>query len=270
MKWMLPGVSVLLLGVGSLSAHATVAEEPLPPLLTQAGIEQRLDQVVPLGERFQDEQGRERSLAAYLGQRPVLLVPAYYGCAVLCSQILNGLAGSLSGMSLRAGADFQVVVLSFDPQDTPAQAAARKATVLRRYHRSGGEGGWHFLTGREPAIHRLMQAIGYRYAYDPGSGQYIHAAGLAVLTPQGRVASYLLGMDFAPRELRLRLVEAGDGKIGSPLERLLLFCYKYDPRHARYGARVVRAVQTGAVLTLLGLGSLLSFLFMKQRRPSWL
>ncbi len=162
---------------------------------------------------------------------------------MLCSQILGGLAGSLKGMSLRAGTDFQVVVVSFDPRDTPTQAAERKAIAVRRYHRAGGEAGWHFLTGAEPAIFRLMQAIGYRYSYDPPTGQYSHVAGLAVLTPAGRISGYLLALDFAPRDLRLSVVRASEGKIGTPVDRLLLFCYRYDPTRGKYGARIMQTIQ---------------------------
>ncbi len=252
-----------LMGIFLLTGPA--GAEDIPPVVTAAGIEQQLDALIPLDTKFRDEEGREQPLSAYFGNRPVLLVPAYYSCTVLCSQLLGGLAGSLSGIALSAGTDFQVVAVSFDPRDTPAQATLKKAAVLRRYHRRGGDigqksAGWHFLVGDPPAIHKLMQAIGYRYSYDQMSRQYIHAAGLAVLTPTGRIARYFLGVEFAPRELRLGLVEAAQGKIGSPLDHLLLLCYHYDPLRGKHGAVILRTLRVGGVLTLLCLVALIAHL----------
>lgn len=257
-----------LVAVGILLLFCTGSRaEPRSPFqLAEVGIDQKLDQQVPLDLRLRDEAGHELPLASFFGHQPVLLVPAYYGCPMLCSQILGGLAGSLKGMSLNAGTDFQVVVVSFDPRDTPTLAAEHKAIAVRRYHRRSGAAGWHFLTGTEPTITRLMQAIGYRYAYDPPTGQYSHAAGLAVLTPEGRISGYLLGLDFAPRDLRLSIVQAAAGKVGSPVDRLLLFCYRYDPTRGKYGAPIIAAVQAGGLLTILGLLVLIGALWRQDRR----
>jgi len=256
-------VSVLLLAMSGGRAG-----EGLSGPLAQVGIDQKIDQRVPLGLRFRDESGLERPLADYFSTRPVILVPAYYGCTMLCTQVLSGLAGSLKGMSLRPASDFQVVIVSFDPSDTPAQAADRKAAILRRYGRSGTEAGWHFLTGTEPTIRALMESIGYRYAFDPRSGQFAHAAGLAVLTPGGKIARYFFGIEFAPRDLRLGLVEASAGRLGTPIDRLLLFCFHYDPAQGRYGARILRAMHVGGVLTLIGMLSLIGALLFRERRIS--
>lgn len=229
----------------------------------EVGITQKLGGLVPADARFQDEGGNSVSLAEYLGARPLILVPAYYRCPILCSQVLGGLAGSLKGMSLNAGKDFQVVALSFDPTDTAAAAAAEKSKTTRRYQRPGTESGWHFLTGRETDIRSLLEAVGYRYSYDPKSNQYAHPAGFVVLTPAGRISHYFAGLEVAPRQLRLALVEAADGKIGSPIDRLFLYCYRYDPRTSRYGARIMNLLHIAGALTVVGL--LLLLLVLKRR-----
>lgn len=241
------------------------AKEGAGPDLLSAGIDQKLDQGIPLETRFQDEQGRELPLSAFFQSRPVILVPTYYGCPMLCAQILKGLVGGLKGMSLSAGSDFQVIAISFDPSDTPEEAAKHKRDLVRRYHRNGGEMGWHLLTGTESSIHKVMDSIGYRYSYDPKTREYIHAAGLVILTPSGRIARYLFGIDFAPRDLRLGLVEASSGRIGTAIDRLLLFCYHYDPTRGKYGAQILAALQIGGVLTLTGLAGLIAGLLYRER-----
>lgn len=243
----------------------TEARGALPPPLSEVGVEQRLAESIPLQLPLTDERGRTLPLAAYFSDRPVILVPAYYRCPQLCGQVLGGLAGALKAISLQVGRDYQVIAVSFDPTDTPAEAAVRKADVVRRYHRPGSESGWHFLTGAEPTVRALMQAIGYRYAYDARSQQYAHAAAAVILTPEGRISSYLLGIEPAPRDLRLGLVEASAGKIGSPIDRLLLFCYRYDPTSGRYGARIVSAMRVGGLLTLTALFLLIAMLLIRDR-----
>jgi protein SCO1/2 len=246
-------------GLPMRSLSLSVGPRPLPTareapnLVSGVGITQKLDGTVPLDAVFRDEEGKESPLSAYFGSRPLIIVPAYYRCPILCSQVLEGLAGSLKGMSLNAGTDFQVVALSFNPAETPAAAAEEKRRVARRYHRPGSEHGWHFLTGREPEIARVMQAIGYRYSYDARTQQYMHPAGFVILTPAGRISRYFAGLDVAPRDLRLSLVEASEGKIGTPLDQLLLYCYRYDPRASKYGARILSFLQLGGALTLFGL-----------------
>lgn len=240
--------SLTLTGPGPQpTASAAPAHAP------EIGILQNLDGSVPQDALFRDETGKELPLSAYLGSRPLILVPAYYRCPILCSLVLEGLAGSLKGMSLNVGLDFQVVVLSFDPTDTPAAATAVKQRLVRRYHRAGSESGWHVLTGREPEIRRVMQAIGYRYAYNERSRQYAHPAGFVIVTPAGRISRYFGGLEPAPRDLRLALVEASQGRIGTPLDRLLLYCYRYDPASSRYGAQVLGALRIGGGLSLVGL-----------------
>jgi protein SCO1/2 len=237
-----------------------------PGIAPEVGITQKLHESVPLDARFLDEHGSETRLAAYLGTRPLLLLPAYYRCPILCSQVIGGLAGSLKGISLEAGKDFQVVVLSFDPSDTPAMADAEKAKALRRYRRPGSESGWHFLTGSAHEVERVMQAIGYRYSYDAQSHQYAHPAGFLVLTPDGRISRYFLGLDVAPRELRLALIEASAGKIGTPIDRLVLYCYRYDLLAGKYGARILGVLRLGGLLTVAALLGLLLALRWRELR----
>jgi protein SCO1/2 len=229
----------------------------LPPALAGIGIEQRLDRPIPLDLAFTDERGASVRLGDYFGERPVILVPAYYTCPMLCSQVLRGVAASLAAVGLEIGRDFEVVTVSFDPRDTSASAAASKRGVLERYRRPGAERGWHFLTGAEEASRALFDAAGFAYRWDPRTGQYAHASGIMLLTPDGRLARYFFGIEYAPRDLRLGLVEASEGRIGSPADRLFLFCFAYDPATGRYGATVMTVLRLAAILTVVGLALLI-------------
>lgn len=217
------------------------------------GIDQRLNETVDAALAFRDEAGRAVRLGDLLGRRPVVLAPVYYACPSLCQQVLNGLAKSLRPVDLRPGADFDVVAFSIDPRETPAQAEAAKAAVLRRYGRPRSAAGWHFLTGEEASARALADRIGFRYRYDAATGQYAHAAGLMVLTPDGRLARYFFGLEPSARDLRLALVEAADGRIGTLADRVLLFCLRWDPAKGRYTWAALGAMRAGGVLTLLGM-----------------
>jgi len=236
------------------------------PMLREVGIDQKLDGRIPLDLEFSDEEGRTVRLGDYFGSRPVVLALVYYECPMLCTQILNGLTGSLEALRFNPGEQFEVVVLSFDPGETPSLAAETRKTQLRRYGRPGYEGGWHFLTGREASIKQLADAVGFRYAYDEAIDQYAHPAAITVLTGDGRVSKYLYGIEFAPRDLRLALVEAADGRIGTAVDQALLFCYHYDPETGKYGLVVMNLVRTGAVLTLLALGGFIVLTLRRERR----
>jgi protein SCO1/2 len=225
----------------------------MPALLAGIGIEQRLDREIPLDAAFRDEGGREVRLGDYFGERAVILVPAYYTCRTLCNQVLRGLAGALDDVDLEIGRDFEVVTVSFDPRDTAEAARASKRGTLERYRRPGAAGAWHFLTGDEAAARELFDAVGFSYRYDPDLDQYAHASGIMVLTPGGRLARYFYGIEYPARDLRLGLVEASAGRIGTAVDRLLLFCYRYDPATGRYGAVVMGSLRVGAVLTVTGL-----------------
>jgi protein SCO1 len=231
---------------------------PLPPALAGVGIDQRLDTQVPLHLTFKDEAGRSLPLSTYFHGKPVLLALVYYRCPMLCTQILNGMEASLKAVSLNPGQDFEVVSVSFDPKDTPETAAGKRKMILQRYGRPGTANGWHFLTGDEPQIRALTEAAGYHYRFDPVTGQFAHASAIMILTPEGRLSRYFYGVEYAPRDVRLGLVEASANKIGSPVDQILLFCFHYDPSTGKYGAIAMNMVRgAGALFVLLGGGVLL-------------
>ncbi|HEV8713060.1 MAG TPA: SCO family protein [Candidatus Binatia bacterium] len=235
-----------------LPVPVSAGEPPSP--VPDVGIDQHLNGQVPGNLIFRDETGRSIQLGDYWGTTPVILVFAYYQCPMLCPLVLDGVVKSLRVLSFDAGKEFAVVIVSFAPAETPALAAAKKEQIVRQYARPGTTAGWHFLTGDETAITRLTQAVGFRYAYDKTHGQYAHAAGIVVLTPQGRIARYLYGIEFAPRDLRLGLVEAAANKIGALADQLLLLCYHYDPATGKYTALTIGAVRIGGAVTVLALG----------------
>ncbi|MEO8431203.1 MAG: SCO family protein [Acidobacteriota bacterium] len=226
-----------------------------PAILREVGVVQRLGQPLPLDAIFQDEAGRAVRLGQYFGKRPVVLVLAYYDCPMLCTEVLNGLLSSLRTLSFDVGKEFEVVTVSFDPREKPADAAAKKKPYIEAYKRPGAAEGWHFLTGGSGSIDRLTAAVGFRYKYDESVGQFAHAAALYVATPDGRLSRYFYGIDYAPRDLRLGLIEASAKRIGNPVDQILLYCYHYDPKVGRYGAvvmNVVRVAGAGTVLVMLG------------------
>jgi protein SCO1/2 len=212
---------------------------------------------------FVDHTGRDVKLGDVFRARPVVLALVYYECPMLCTQVLSGIDGSLTALSFSAGKEFDIVVVSFDPGETPAIAAERRKTFLNRYRRDGAEAGVAFLTGRQEAITRLADAVGFRYAYDQEIDQFAHPAAITVLTGDGRVSRYLYGIEFAPRDLKLGLVEASEGRIGTAVDSLLLFCYHYDPESGKYGMAIMNFIRLGGVLTVVGLGA---FIFVSLRR----
>ena len=250
---------LLLASLAGTSAQAQKqpAEAPAvdtrPPMLQKVGIEQRLEQPLPLDLRFRDEAGRSVTLGQYFGKRPVILALVYYDCPMLCNQVLYGLTSALKVLQFDAGKEFDVVAVSFDARDTPAKAAAKKQIMLERYGRAGAEAGWHFLTGEQASIDALTQAVGFRYAWDPQSNQFAHGAAIVIVTPEGRIAQYYYGIEFPPKDLRLGLVEASKNRIGNLTDQILLYCYHYDPATGRYGNVVIGSMRALAVATLLGL-----------------
>jgi protein SCO1/2 len=236
-----------------------------PPILDQVGIDQRLNQPVPLDLSFVDENGQTVKLGQYFGQKPVVLSLVYYQCPMLCSQVLSGLTSSLGVLSFNVGREFNVVTVSFDPRDTPAAANETKQRMLKRYHRPGAEQGWHFLTGKKDQIDALTQAVGFRYAWDPEIQQYAHASGIMLLTADGHVAQYYYGIEYAPRDLKLGIVQTSQGKVGSLVEQVLLYCYHYDPAKGRYGAVIFNILKVSALATILVLGG---FMFIMFRRDA--
>ena len=244
------------------SAPGTPAMAPLP-ILKEVRIDQKLDSPVPLDLPFTDEQGRDVVLGDYFGKRPVVLALVYYECPMLCTQVLNGLFSSMEPVKIDAGRDFDLVVVSFDPGETPAMALAKKAGYVKHYQRPTAEAGIHFLTGRQTSIDRLADAVGFRYVYDEAIDQYAHPAAISVLTAQGKVSKYLYGVEFAPLDFRFAVTAAGEGQIGTLVDQALLYCFHYDTATGKYSLAIMSFVRIGAVLTMVGLGA---FLFVNLRR----
>lgn len=230
--------------------------DTLPAELKDVAINQRLNEQLPLDTVFKDEDGHDVRLGQYFQARPVLLNFVYYECPMLCTEVLNGLVSSLRVLQFTPGKEFEIVTISFDTRDTPALARAKKENYLKDYRRQGAGKGWHFLTGTEASIQKVTQAAGFEYKWIPQDKQFAHAAGIMILTPKGRLARYFYGIEYSSRDIRLALVEASENKIGSPTDQVLLYCFHYDPKTARYSASILNFVRAGGVLTVIGLGIL--------------
>jgi len=261
-------LSVLLLPSLLLCLLASMAEthEVRPALRRNVGLEQHLYAQLPLALEFRDETGKAVQLGEYFSAKPVILILDYYQCPRLCPLVLDGLLASLRMLVLTVGEQFDVLTVSIDPRDTPAVAAAKKAHYLGRYGRPGAASGWHFLTGEAEAIQRLASAVGFQYTYDAAQDQFAHAAGIVIATPQGILARYFYGINYAPRELRLGLLEAAANTIGSPVDQLLLFCYHYDPATGKYGLAIMNIIRLAGLVTVLGLGLFMAVMFRRDRR----
>ena len=231
-----------------------------PPGLKNVGVQQNLNQQIPADSIFTDDLGRTVRLGDYFGKRPMILNLVYYNCPMLCGEVLSGLESSLRMMKFDVGKEFDVLTVSFDPRETPEMAAAKKAEFLKRYKRAGAEQGWHFLVGKQDAIDALTKAAGFQYQYDEQTKQFAHASAIMILTPEGKIAQYYYGIEYPPKDLRLGLVEAGQGKIGNVVDQLLLYCYHYDPEKGKYSAIVMRIVRLAGVATMLLLGALIFWL----------
>lgn len=234
-----------------------------PDVLSEIGIDQKLNEQIPLDLVFRDEAGQQVKLQKFFGEKPVILALVYYDCPMLCTMILNGLLEGIHPLKFDAGREFNIVTVSFDPREKPELAASKKHLYLNKYARSGAENGWHFLTGEESAIQKLTQAVGFRYKFDPKTKQYIHASAIMVATPQGKLSHYFYGVEYSPRDLRLALLEASDNKIGSPVDQLLLYCYHYDPTTGKYGVVIMNVIRVAGLATVLVLGS---FMILMLRR----
>lgn len=237
-----------------------------PSILDQVGIDQHLNQQIPLDLSFVDENGQPVQLRQYFGQKPVIMTMVYFQCPMLCSQVLSGLTYAMNGMSsFNIGREFNMVTVSFDPRDTPQSAMENKERYLKRYRRGGSDQGWHFLVGKKEQIESLAQALGFRYAWDEENQQFAHASGIMLLTPDGRIAQYYYGIEYDPRNIRLGLVEASKGKIGTIVDQLLLYCYHYDPRQGRYGATIFNILRISALATVLVLGGFVLIMVRRER-----
>jgi protein SCO1/2 len=256
--------ALVLLFLASGSAFSQPTSQPGP--LQDVGFDQRLGEAVPLDAVFVDERGERVTLGDFFGERPVIMALVYYECPMLCTMVLNGLTSSLGTLEFDPGEEFEVVIVSFDTRETPAQARSARSTHVGRYDRPGTEDGWHFLTGDEESVQRITQSLGFRYVWVPESNQFAHAAGIVALTPEGQIARYFYGIEYAPRDVRLGLVEAADNQIGSLVDQILLYCFHYDPVVGKYSAVAMNIVRLAAAATVLALGSFLILQWRRERR----
>ena len=260
MNWTRPisGVFALLLSASVAMAQAVPsntgpAAQNMPAVLQNVGFEPPLNAHLPLDLAFRDETGRNVQLREYFTQKPVLLALVYYGCPMLCNQTEQGVVGSLRMLSFHPGRDYEVVFVSFDPRESPDMAAQKKESAMTHFRRPETASGWHFLTGRKEPIDALTKGANFRYSFDQKSNLFAHASGIMLLTPDGRISRYFYGVEYPSRDVRLGLVDASEGKIGTPVDRALLFCYQYDPTSARYSASILKIIRLAGVLTILGL-----------------
>lgn len=236
-----------------------------PPRLENVGIEQHLNAQVPADLTFRDETGKTVRLGDYFGRKPLILNLVYYNCSMLCGEVLSGLTGTMRLVKFDIGKEFEVVTVSFDPRETPEIAATKKKEYLKRYTRPGAAEGWHFLTGSAESVNVLTKTVGFQYQYDPKIDQFAHATAIMVLTPDGRISRYFYGVDFPPKDLRMGLVEASEGKIGNAVDQVLLYCYHYNPATGKYGAVITNILRLGAGITILVLGGFLLIMFRLEK-----
>ncbi len=231
-------------------------------------IEQKLGGQIPLNLAFRDENGNTVTLGNYFGTKPVVLALVYYQCPMLCTEVLNGMVQGFKGIRFSPGREFNVVTVSIDPRETTAMAAEKKGSYLRSYGRPGADTGWHFLTGDSVSIGRLAAAVGFHYMYDPRSGQFAHATGIMVATPGGKLSRYLLGIEYAPGDLRFSLMDASNNKIGTMIDRLVMLCYHYDPMTGKYGLVVANIFRVAGGLTVLLLTGGIVVMMRRERKRS--
>ncbi len=252
---------------GSMRVDRSLPSNEAPAILKNVNIEGHLNAQVPLDAAFRDETGRTVKVRDLLHEgRPVIFVPAYYECPMLCTQVLNSLFTALGVISLNPGTDFTVVAMSFDPKEPFGLARDKKAAYMAKYKRPGTEGGFRFLTGDQPSITAVLDTVGYKYQYDPAIDQYAHPAMIAVLTPDGRISKYFLGIDYSARDLRFALIEASEGHVGSTFERkVITWCYNYDPTTGKYGLLTMRLVQAGGIATIVAMMTFWTVMWRRER-----
>jgi protein SCO1/2 len=250
------GIAALLVAAGALRAQTIPGNvgssaSTMPAALRNVGFEPPLNGQMPLDLHFRDETGRDVALREFFGQKPVVLAFVYYNCPMLCDQVQMGIVGSLRMLSFNPGRDYEVLFVSFDSRDTPELAAEKKRTALSHFRRPETASGWHFLTGSRESIEAATKAANFRFTFDAKSNLFAHASGLLMLTPDGRISRYFYGVEYPGRDMRLGLVDASAGKIGSPIDHVLLFCYHYDPTTAKYSASILKMIRLGGILTII-------------------
>ena len=263
------GIVVFCATASISAAAAATASNTLPNYLQGIGIHQNLNAQVPLNAQFTDSTGRQVRLGDYLGRRPAVLALVYYTCPMLCDQLLRGVVDGIKPLSLTPGRDFDVIAISINPSEGPAEAAEKRHEMTALYSKTADPSGWHFLTGTDANIHAVADAVGYHYRYDPKTKMYFHAAGIMVLTPEGRAARYFYGVSFDPKDIKLGLVEASHRQIGSVVDEILLFCCKYDAITGKYTATVFNILRLvgGGFLLLLAAG--LGLLWRREVASRW-
>lgn len=260
------GGSVYAQRFSSVPYGTPAGSSPTAELIGSVGIEQHLGTQLPLDTVLRDEKGREVKLGDYFDRQPVVVMLVYFRCPMLCTQVLNGFLKSSQAIPLVIGRDYQVVTISFDPRETPDLAAEKKGSYVHAYRRDGADEGWHFLTGDQQSIDKLTKAVGFQYRFDPQSGQFAHASGIALATPDGRLSRYFYGIEYEPDDLRLGLVESSSGRIGSLVDQVLLLCYHYDPLTGKYGLVIAGVLRTAGALTVILVGGFLVAMFRFERR----
>ncbi|MCU1288952.1 MAG: Electron transport protein SCO1/SenC [Acidobacteria bacterium] len=284
LKLTLFSLAVILLSFASISAQKTehynsplyspktydpnqTSSNGLPEVLKEIGIDQKLGEQLPLDAEFKDEAGNAVKLGDFFNkEKPVVLAFVYYECPMLCNQVLNGLTGSLKGISFDAGKEFDVVAISFDARenDKAGLAQNKKISYMERYGRPETEKGWHFLTGSQESIDKVTSAAGFKYKWDEQSNQFAHGSAVMVVTPEGKLSRYHYGIDYAPKDLKFSLMDSAKLNIGNPVEQLSLYCFHYDPSTGKYGLAILRVLRLFAIATLIGLGGML-FVFWRRK-----
>jgi len=262
-KFLIAGMMAAALAGSAAAQQFGLPAASVPAMVQGVGIDQNLNAQIPLELTFKDETGQSVRLGQYFREKPVVLALVYYECPGLCDLILNGLSHVMQETSLNVGTDYQVVTVSFNPKETWQLADAKKGNYIEKYNRPGAKEGWHFLTGQPDAIKSLTETVGFHYNYDPINKQFAHASAIMILTPEGKIARYLYGIEYKPRDFRLGLVEASANKIGTPADQVLLFCYHYDPMTGKYGLTIKRVTQVLGTATAL---CLFGFVFIMLRR----
>jgi protein SCO1/2 len=269
--------TIALLVCGALSLPGLAPAQYRPPELNQAppanqqpailkeiGIDQNLGAQVPLDAHFKDENGKDVTIQDYTGEKPIVLNLVYFGCPMLCGQVLNGLTRSLRALEMDPGKDFKILTISFDPREKPELAMEKKKNYLKEYRNDNARDNWHWLTGSEDQIKKVTSAVGFRYVWDEKFQQFAHGSGIMVLTPDAKVSKYFYGIEYSPKDMRLGITEAGNGKVGSVADKVLLWCFHYDPTAGKYTMAVLRLIQVGGIITLAGLGTFLFLMFRKD------
>ena len=261
-------MSLLMLTTSLVSAQMMDPTKAAARAFTEVGIDQKLNEQVPLDLKFRNEKGETVTLDSYFHSKPIIISLVYYKCPMLCTQVLNGMVETFKTLQFSAGREFDVVTVSIDPTETPEMAADKKDTYVTEYERAGVEKGWHFLVGDSVDIERLADAVGFRYVYDVPTKQYAHASGIMVATPSGKLARYLYGIEYGAKDLTFSLMEAAHEKIGSPVDKLLLLCYHYDPTTGKYGIVVRNLLRGGGALAVVVLGGFMLVNFLRDRKKT--